>query len=138
MTRKTPSYIMELRLDQNDRGFPPYRGAHDEQEKPREKGTNECISRRSSQSEQGRHRAAVHPEALPDGSLLSEGSEAMTIQPDFFPQTITARAANGHMLVYRVIGKNADGTLQTSSWDAQHSDDCNCASWDVDDWGDLQ
>lgn len=62
----------------------------------------------------------------------------MSIQPNFFPQTITARAANGHMLVYRVIDIAADGTPQTSSWDAEHSDTCDCASWDVDDWGDLQ
>jgi len=62
---------------------------------------------------------------------------APVIEPEPLPATITGRAMNGHTLVYRVIGRYADGTLNTSSWDARHSDTCTCATWDVDDWGDL-
>jgi hypothetical protein len=57
--------------------------------------------------------------------------------PPGTPTTITGKALNGHTLVYNVIGVYADGTLNTSSWDARHSDTCTCATWDVDDWGDL-
>jgi hypothetical protein len=42
------------------------------------------------------------------------------------PDTVTATAANGHLMVYRVTGVDPDGNPRTSQWDAEHSDRCPC------------
>jgi len=51
-------------------------------------------------------------------------------------KTITARAFNGHTMIYNVIGRYADGSLKTSQWDAVCSTDCAaCAAGDIrPDW----
>lgn len=55
--------------------------------------------------------------------------------PDL-PETITARAWNGHTMVYRVIGQHSDGSLITSQWDAYCADTCRaCRNGDpLPDW----
>lgn len=43
-----------------------------------------------------------------------------------------AMAANGHRMVYRVIGHERDGYPIVSQYDAEHSEDCPCMSGDSD------
>lgn len=43
------------------------------------------------------------------------------------PRTIEALAANGHRMVYRIVGTDSEtGEPITSQWDAGHSDTCPC------------
>jgi hypothetical protein len=48
------------------------------------------------------------------------------------PETVEGRAVDGHVYVYQVRGTWPDGTLQTWSYNAVHSDQCNCN--DPDSW----
>jgi hypothetical protein len=48
------------------------------------------------------------------------------------PATIDGTGGDGHRYRYRVIGTWSDGSIKTSSWDAQHLDDCSCSN--PDEW----
>lgn len=51
--------------------------------------------------------------------------EAVNRQADL-PATMTALAGNGHMMTYNVTGRDADGRLTYTQWDAWHADTCPC------------
>ena len=52
--------------------------------------------------------------------------QALELADDLPPYTY-GTGIDGHRYRYNVIGRYANGTLQTSSWDAQHDDGCLCA-----------
>lgn len=94
--------------------------------------------------------ASTMPENAPDGELvgiLPPGSvqlmcSAVVIPADAFeplPDTMDARAANGHVMTYRVTGRDKEtGRLTYSQWDAWHSDACPCVtSGDYEPMGDY-
>lgn len=56
-----------------------------------------------------------------------------TPTPEGLPETIRSTGADGHAYIYRVIGTYPDGSLRTSSWDAEHDDD-NCACGNPEEW----
>lgn len=85
--------------------------------------------------------ASTMPENAPDGELvgiLPPGTVqimcmAVIIPADAFdvvdvlPETMDARAANGHTMEYNVTGRDKEtGRLTYSQWDAWHSDACPC------------
>ncbi|GAA3751261.1 hypothetical protein [Micromonospora maritima] len=49
-------------------------------------------------------------------------------QQDELPETTTAVAANGHLMVYRVVGRWPDGAFRTSQWDAYCAPNCGACA----------
>lgn len=78
--------------------------------------------------------ATTAPDMAPDGEItgvlrpgdLVVWSMTSVARPPL-PETMEARAANGHMMTYRVTGRDeSTGRLTYSQWDAWHSDRCPC------------
>lgn len=65
-----------------------------------------------------------------------EEGEQRSVTEQLPPNTIEARAFNGHLLIYNVIGTYPDGRkLKTSQWDAIHSPRCHCGGREaLPDW----
>jgi hypothetical protein len=47
--------------------------------------------------------------------------------------TLTWRAANGHMFEGPVTGFDRDGHPRAAQWNAGHADSCTCGSWEGED-----
>lgn len=53
------------------------------------------------------------------------------------PAPKTYRAANGHEFTAYPNYSQHSGEWYFIYSLAEHSDSCDCATWDVDDWGDI-
>jgi hypothetical protein len=68
---------------------------------------------------------------LPPGMLVLHSMVSILRPP--LPETMEARAANGHTMTYRVTGRDKEtGRLTYSQWDADHSERCSCLASDGD------
>lgn len=65
----------------------------------------------------------------------SKGQTVNTFTTD--PGVKTYRAANGHMYEVHPHYSQHSQTYFYIYATGSHSDTCDCATWDVDDWGDM-